>query len=460
MTQDIKSLINGFLDDVLSDDQQAEFAAWIEADSGNADQFAEAVFLDHRICAEISAAPFSEIDYIERQSTSRSLIRQRWLQIGAALVACVLTAVSVDFWVFQDHQQQLAIDDFGITVEASFASITQIIDANWDEGSELKIGDLLSAQTIRLRSGFLRLEFDDGVEVTLQGPAEYELLAAGKTRLLSGLLTATVPPGAEGFTVDTPTAEVVDLGTAFGIDLRDGIFHVSVFEGEVEVSPLDSAETRLLKEGEAVQITNGETIELVEFDPEPFTKIWPVASGIERSTEVFRFVPPWPPQQRFVRSDDDIFIVPEGHVVTLSSSLRVNVSNPGLYSNEDDLTVSELSEGQRIRSFTLFFHPEKSRPRQQVNQVTGSITFDSPVSGMIVLREELQASARRFIRKGPRGIREGQQLELTGDQRSDVITLSEDRRTITLNLSTSGRSSELMRVIVDASVQTHTEPTH
>lgn len=452
MTPDISHLISGYLDDVLTDDQQAELAAWIEADPANADQFAQSVFLDNRIHAEVNAAPFNAMDDVVHATTQRNWIHQRWPQIAATLAACVLAAVSVGIWRSQDKGQRLAIDVGDSPADSSFASIAQIIGADWDDAGELRIGDRLSAQTIQLRSGFLRLAFDDGVEVTLQGPAEYQLLAVGKTKLTSGLLTATVPPGAEGFTVDTPSAEVVDLGTAFGIDLlEDGVSRISVFEGEVEVALPDSIEKRLLREGDAVRVEGGKTFEAVDFDPESFKKIWPVSSGIERSTEAFRFVPPWPPQQRFVRSDADIFIAPEGHVATLLSSLRVNISSSGTYTREEDLTVSELAVGQRVRSFTLFYHPEKAGPRHSPKEVTGSITFDSPVLGLIVLHEELQLSARRFSREGPRNINESQQLELTGDDDSDVITISEDRRTITLTLTSPARFAELMRVVVDAS---------
>ena len=66
-----------------------------------------------------------------------------------------------------------------------------------------------------------------------QGPAEYELVSISQTKLNSGLLSATVPPGSEGFEVTTPTARVVDLGTAFGVQLSDsGSSNVTVFDGE------------------------------------------------------------------------------------------------------------------------------------------------------------------------------------------------------------------------------------
>jgi hypothetical protein len=369
----------------------------------------------------------------------------------AAVAACLLVVAGFTIWLLpQDGQKQIVIDRDSST-ESVLASVVQVVDAEFGDSSELRIGDRLSPRTIQLQSGFVRLAFDDGVEVTLQGPAEYELLTAGMTKLNSGLLTATVPPGAEGFTVDTPTAEIVDFGTAFGIDLRDdGVSRVSVFEGEVEVSTADSGESKRLKEGDAVRVATGEVIETVDFDPEPFTKLWPIASGVERSTEAFQFVPPWPRQIKLIRSDTDIFILPEGRPATLDSPLRVNAALPGEYSREESLTTSDIAIGQRIRSFLLLFHPEKAGPRV-IKPVSGSITFDAPVLGLIVRHEELQASTRQFLRRGPRSLREEQQLELTGEEDGDVITLSEDGRTVTLDLKSRARRGELMRVIVDAS---------
>ncbi|MCP4786404.1 MAG: FecR domain-containing protein [Fuerstiella sp.] len=453
MTPGIDELISGYLDGVLTDEQQAELSKWIEADPENADQFADAILLDNRLHAEVIAA-----QHKDRNDISRVSIGQRWddrvsIRVVIALAACLLLAIGISFWTSDNDKQELSNKGGIAATDAPFATVAHVVAAEWANDEEISIGDRLSDQTIRLRSGFVRVVFDNGVEVTLQGPAEYELTAAGKTKLNSGLLTATVPPGAEGFTVDTPTGEVVDLGTSFGIELQeDGVSRVSVFEGEVEVALPDSTEKQLLKEGEAVRVEAGQRIETVAFDPKPFTKIWPISSGIDRSTNGFRFVPPWPPQMRFVRSDKDIFVAPEGHATTLTSSLRVNASSPGEYSQRESLSASEIAVGQRIRSFILLFHPKKAGPRI-TKPVAGSITFDSPVLGLMVLHEELQASARRFARWGPQNVREKQQLELNGEGGADLITLSEDRRTVTLRLTAGARSGELIRVIVDASKQ-------
>lgn len=397
---------------------------------------------------------------VDEETTKFQKPRRLPMRVIVAIAACLLLAAGFTIWFSPEQERKQAETGRGMLSEPAFVAVAQVTDAEFGDAAELRTGDRLPPRTILLQSGFIRLAFDDGVEVTLQGPAEYELLSTGKTRLLSGLLTATVPTGAEGFTVETPTAEVVDLGTAFGIDVREGgVSRVSVFEGEVEVSPSDSDEMKRLKEGDSVRVATGVAIESVEFDPEPFTKVWPVASGIARSTESFRFVPPWPRQIKLIRSDTDIFILPEGRPVTLGSSLRVSTSLPGEYSTEESLTGADISAGQKIRSFLLMSHPEKAGPRV-IKPMSGSITFDAPVLGLIVRHEELQESTRRFLRRGPRTIREEQQLELNGEADSDVITLSEDRRTVTLDLKVRSRFGELLRVIVDASDDTETRRFH
>ena len=462
MSQQIENLIGGYLDGTLTEKQLGSLAQWIEAEPQNANVFAEAVFLDDRMHAEINVAPYKDQqnldigkgqtpgDNLHQTASPRSTnswIAQRWPLIAIAIAACILVAIGINLRPSQKNPSTSGGN--GLPTEPTFASVAQIVDADGG-GTKLRIGERLSAQTIQLHSGFMRLAFDDGVEVTLQGPAEYELVAAGKTLLKSGLLTANVPPGAEGFVVDTPNAEVVDLGTSFGVDLTDkSTTLVSVFDGEVEVS--DSNEKRLLKEGESVRIETGKQIESVEMNPESFAKVWPISTGIESSTETFQYVHPWPRNFRFVQSNDLIYLSPDSYGVELNAPVRVNISEAGKYSNERDLTPTELLAGQRIRSFMIFFHPKKDGPLRFQRRISGSITFDSPVLGVIVLDEELDATARRFTRFGPREVRKGHQLELTGQDDTDVVELSDDRKTLTLSLTTPARFAEFLRVIVDAS---------
>lgn len=448
----INELISGYLDGVLSAEQQAELSKWIESDPAHADQFAEAILFDNRLHAEVNATL-----YMDGAAATAASLPQRSdvgypTRIFAAIAACLLIGIGITYWISTRNVEGIAEHENEAETNRGFASVTHVLDANGDGKSGLSIGDRLSSQTIQLQSGFVSLVFDDGVEVTLQGPAEYELLALAKTKLTSGLLTATVPPGAEGFTVDTPTAEVVDLGTSFGIDLReDGFSSVSVFDGEVEVAVPDAAEKHLLTEGESVRIGADRKIEKVDIDPERYAKVWPIFSGIVGSSEAFRFVPPWPKRIRFVTSDNDIFIATEGYAVDLNSELKVNITEPGDYARVNELTPLELPAGERVRSYILHYSPTTQVGPRRAKRVSGSITFDRPVLGVIVEHEELLASSRRFTRRSAGEGQHRRELNLIGDDAGDRITLSKDRKTVTLDLISPGKSSDLVRVIVDSS---------
>jgi hypothetical protein len=304
---------------------------------------------------------------------------------------------------------------------------------------------------LELNSGVIRLLFDSGVEVTLQGPARYELFTPDRTRLSSGLLTANVPPGAEGFRVDTPTAEITDLGTSFGVRLEsDGSSHVSVFDGEVEVAEPDSGEKKLLKEGEEILVTAGRKLETVAINARPYEKMWPVSKGIAGSTGAFQLAPPWPRRLGALSSDDHIFIVPDGFRRRLRHPLKVNISRPGEVVVEGQLSPSRIPPGTPLRAFSLHYQPVESLPRPIVKRVRGSITFERPVLGLIVLGEELMLSAGRVFSRKAGEEHRWRQLDLTGIPAGDRISLSDDRRTVTLDLASPHRSSDLVRVIVDA----------
>ena len=118
-------------------------------------------------------------------------------------------------------------------------------------------GDAIGMGVLRLDVGIARLDFANGATVTLQGPAKFEILDTNQTRLNHGILTAHIPESAIGFEVLTPSVDVVDLGTAFGVAVgADGETDVCVFAGEVEVTLSGSdpqSSTQRIKEGKAVR---------------------------------------------------------------------------------------------------------------------------------------------------------------------------------------------------------------
>lgn len=93
-----------------------------------------------------------------------------------------------------------------------------------------------SGEELKLDSGLVRLAFECGSGVTLQGPAQLEFHSAWKAVLHRGKLAAVVPEEARGFTIFTPDMKIVDLGTKFGAKVdATGQASVQVYEGEVTV---------------------------------------------------------------------------------------------------------------------------------------------------------------------------------------------------------------------------------
>ncbi|MCR9198563.1 MAG: FecR family protein [Planctomycetaceae bacterium] len=118
--------------------------------------------------------------------------------------------------------------------DAMFATLTRAQSPVWER--EDTVGTRLGDEAIRLFAGEIELTFDDGAVVTLEGPVEFQPRSSGQLLLRRGRLSATVPQPAIGFTVKTPTAEVVDLGTEFDVTVKEtGASDVIVRKGEVEV---------------------------------------------------------------------------------------------------------------------------------------------------------------------------------------------------------------------------------
>ncbi|KLU01388.1 putative transmembrane protein [Rhodopirellula islandica] len=477
------TLIDGYLDETLTPDQLSELESWINANPDHAKQFADAVHFDERMTAELSWQQFTQSGPDESnpaEPTSRPVAlathrRSQRLTWGVAAIAATVLLVTglvirtkVDPSksgrpttpsVAQNPSSPASPDN---EIDTTFATLVQSIDATWESDHASQSGDRLNARTIRLRSGIVQVQFDSGVEVTLEGPASYELQSMDRTKLAYGLLSATVPPGAEGFRVDTPSAQVIDLGTAFGIELeRDGLSKVSVFDGEVEVVTDKDHHKRLLTEGQSVELSSDGSMSDIAFDTGRFEKLWPFGSGIVKSTGAFRFAPPWPRLVNRIQSDRRIFVLPEGYATRLQSPCSVDLTVPGRYTKAALLLPAEVSTGHRVRSFLLMFNPkipidtENNRQRPTIRDlelVEGSITFQQPILGVIVEDKTLFATDGRFSLRSAASLPFGRGLELDASRIGDVITLSEDRQTIDLSLMSFGRRGDHVRVIVDASI--------
>ena len=74
-------------------------------------------------------------------------------------------------------------------------------------------------------SGRVRQSLLRGVQLVVDGPAEWSIDDENRATLRQGKLVAVVPRQAIGFTLATPSAEIVDLGTEFEVVVEeDGVY--------------------------------------------------------------------------------------------------------------------------------------------------------------------------------------------------------------------------------------------
>jgi hypothetical protein len=140
---------------------------------------------------------------------------------------------------------------------------------------------LHAQDTVVLDDGQMEIQFDSGVVVTLDGSSVFQVLTPMRAIAMRGKLTARVAKGAEGFTIETPGAQVVDLGTVFGLEVDDaGQTDVVVFRGKVDLhygrtqDDVALLQSRQLQMGEALRVdAQGEANRIVSVDSLRFMEL-------------------------------------------------------------------------------------------------------------------------------------------------------------------------------------------
>ena len=338
--------------------------------------------------------------------------------------------------------------------DESLAIVAHQIDATWSGDRKLAPGAQVGKGHLRLAAGVVRLDFAKDVRLTLEGPADLELIGPGETRLHSGKLTANVPPEGIGFQVHTERARVVDLGTTFGVSVgTNGATDVAVYEGLVAVTSLASREEKIIDEGDEVSLNESSGALMPrKFNTRTF-RGWPVLFGVVNTGGKIRFAYPQPHlNPADVTDGDNIVIFPERFATKLRTDFTVSVTEPGDYGPDEIIGRKETlaAEKRRVNTYLIQYHPPqgKNTAKSDPKRFVGEVSFDRPIIAIIADGDQLTASdpvlgKKRFAY--PQGT--GRSLK-----NGDRLSLSQDRRTLKLDWQT-GQGTEnglvQIRVIVD-----------
>ena len=178
----------------------------------------------------------------------------RW---APAAIAAVLVCLAVFWRPTTSTPHDAGSAPAAQAMPRGVAELVHAVNVEWAEpSSRLGAGTVLEPGWLRFNRGLVEMQFYRGATVVLEGPAEFELISDMEASCKRGKLRVDVPPSAHGFKLLAPHAQVVDLGTTFGMDVRaDGQAEVHVLQGKVEMANAAGASgPRELIQGQAVHI--------------------------------------------------------------------------------------------------------------------------------------------------------------------------------------------------------------
>lgn len=237
--QEIIDLANAHIEGRLDDQQSRRLESILEQDPEARSVYVD--FLHDHATLHWNEVGESSGQIIKMPKAPRGRLLQfpaTWLGIAAAI------AISLSAYLLLNPNHEES---------TSFAFMEKTHAARWASGDlPTSDGARLSHGRLRLVEGLATLRFDSGAKVILEAPAEIELVDAMNCILIHGTTVADIPDTAIGFRIETPSANVVDYGTRFAVnvDPATGATNTQVFEGLVEVEHPGSGELVKLKTGE------------------------------------------------------------------------------------------------------------------------------------------------------------------------------------------------------------------
>ena len=280
MNEEIQGLFRKYEDGSITAEEVRELEERLRADESLQQHFLEHLNVgvaieEHPDYPLFDATTADEYPFVCDESSPwwQRLSRSAWAT--AASVALLLAWGLQGLWLSDDGVLAMVLRNDEAVLRGE--------SLNVDLGQEVNFGE------IDLAAGWLRLELPKGVVFDIYGPAKGRFLSAERFELDEGRLNVDVGPAGKGFTVVTEHADIVDLGTQFGVDVGgDSRAQVAVFSGEVEVySREDAGPPQLLEEGEGLQVDSAEhTSRLMSVNVADEQRPHRMLSGVERDFSI------------------------------------------------------------------------------------------------------------------------------------------------------------------------------
>jgi len=195
--------------------------------------------------------------------------KKKVVNFPAIVFAAIAACMAVVFFINYSANGNVDSDpEYVEEIESGYAQIKMTANVLWN-GTEFVQGNYLQNETVKFDQGLVNLEFENGVDVVIEGPAEFKIVNDMKMLVKSGKLKANVPKSGHGFTIETDKINVVDLGTVFGVDVQDGKVDVQVIDGLVKLQE-NKQDIKEIAAGKAFSIDASKKVQELEYVPEKF----------------------------------------------------------------------------------------------------------------------------------------------------------------------------------------------
>jgi hypothetical protein len=235
----LSSLLSALVDGTMSAAEHCRLEDLLRRDRAARDAYRGFMQMESMLAWELVHPPAdaaASVDRSDRTPTPGRSLPSAWRRSAMWLVPLVAAAATAMALVAVPVFRSGGAPPAGPPADAH-ALLADATDAEWADGLQIEPGAEVAAGPLRLVAGSAQLRFRSGAFVTLSGPAEIEVLDGNSLFLRSGRIIPYVPKSAKGFTVVSPTGEVIDLGTEFAVSVdANGQTDVHVIAGDVQLA--------------------------------------------------------------------------------------------------------------------------------------------------------------------------------------------------------------------------------
>lgn len=288
----------------------------------------------------------------------------------------------------------------------------------------------------QLESGVVTLTFASGAEMTIEGPADFEVWNEREAFVHTGVTVLAKNSAVDTFRLRSPTLDFGETGDTIGL-IADGSSSAEavVFDGGAEICLTDSGQCRSLFPLEPVRADRDrDKLVDIPYNPTVFARAWEVNAGVERNSGPVRLAMPGHHPGFGNDPEGEVQIFVEKSRFVADRDIEVDTLDPGHFAAITAGGSRQLASGNReLRSYLLQLVPNES----DADALEASVTFDHEIVGIIYSPDKLAESdsvVGSGISDGEMLAMQGRGLDSGDGASGDEILLSDDRRTVNLKL--------------------------